>query len=89
MLCVNRSIIDIKRAFIRYQVLFYSKFHYKFNYIEYFWGNGKNQTRRYCKYIIKELKEDISQALSQIKGSTILKHYNNCRKKMDLYRENI
>lgn len=69
--------------------MYYPKFHYKLNHIEYFWCNEKNWIRRNCKYNIEGLKEDIFKTSAQIKGSTILRNYKSCLKKSDLYRENI
>lgn len=62
--------------------MYYPKFHFKLNYIEYFWCNGKNWIRRNCKY-------NISKALAQVKISIILKHDKSCLKKIDLYRKKI
>ena len=81
--------MDIKCAYTRHWVMYYPKFHCKLNHIKYLWYNRKSSTRRYCKYAIDGLKEDVSQALSQIKSSTISGHYNNYLKKMDLYKKKL
>lgn len=54
-----------------------------------FYCDGKSWTRRHYKYTLNGLKEDISQALSQVKGSNISEQYKSCLKKIDLYRENV
>lgn len=70
-------------------VMYYPEFYCDLNYIEYFQYDGKSWTRRHCKYTLDGLKEDISYALSQAKGSIISEQYKSCLKKMDLYRENV
>ena len=72
---------------MKYQVMYYLKFHCKLNHIEYFWCDRKSWTQKNCKYSIEGSKEDIPKALAHIKRSIILGHYKSCLKKMDLYRE--
>ena len=81
-LAIKKIIMGIKRAYKKYQVIYYPKFYYKLNHIKYFWyGN--------YKYSIKRLREDIFKGLAQIKRSIILEHYKSCLKKMDLYSKKI
>lgn len=81
--------MDIKRVYIKYQVIYYSKFYCELNYIKYFQYNEKNQTQHYYKCTIKKLKKDVFKTLNLIKSSTILKYYKSCFKKIDLYKEKI
>ena len=69
--------------------MYYLKFYCELNHNEYFWYDGKSCIQKNGKYIIEELREDITKALAQIKKSTILRQYKSCLKKMDLYREKI
>ena len=81
--------MGIKRAYTGHRVMYYPKFHFELNHIEYFWCDGKSWTQRHYKYTIEELREDVSKALSLVKSSTILGHYKSCLKKMDLYRQKV
>ncbi len=81
--------MDIKEAYTGQRVTYYPKFPCELNHIEYFWYDKKSWTRRFCKYIIDGLREDVPKALSLVKSSTILGHYKSCFKKMDLYREKV
>lgn len=73
----------------KHQVMYYSKFHYELNHIEYFWCDCKSYTRKNCTYTIKSLREVVPRALRQVKHSTILGHFNGCMRKMDQYREGV
>ena len=42
----------------------YPKIHYELNYIKYFWYDRKIWKRKYYKYSIEKLKEDIPKALA-------------------------
>ena len=44
--------------------MYYPKFYYKLNYIEYFWYDRKSWIKRNYKYNIKRLKNDIPKALA-------------------------
>lgn len=79
--------MDIKKAYTKYQVIYYSKFYCKLNHIEYFQYNRKSLARRHYKYSIERLKEDIPKTLAKIKKSTILGYYISCLKKIKLYNE--
>lgn len=68
--------------------MYYTKFHCELNYIEYFWCNENSWTKKHYKYSIEGLRNDILRALAQIKRLTILGHYTNCFKKMELYKKN-
>lgn len=81
--------METKNEITRHRVIYYPKFHCELNHIEYFWCNGKSWTQRDCKYTLKELREDVPQALHQVKSFTILGYYKSCLKKMDLYREKV
>lgn len=67
--------------------MYYPKFYFKLNYIEYFCYNRKSQIRKNCKYSIERLRDDIPKMLAQVKKLTILSYYNSCFKKIDLYKE--
>ena len=69
--------------------MYYPKFYFELNHIEYFRYDGKSWTWRNCKYTIKRLRKDVSKILSLLKSSTILGYYKNYLKKMDLYREKV
>ncbi len=69
--------------------MYYPKFHYELNYIEYFWCDKKRWTRCHCKYTPDELREDVPKILKQVKSSNILGHYKSCLKMMDLYRKKV
>ncbi len=69
--------------------MYYLKFCCELNHIKSFWYYGKSLTRRYCKYILDGLRKIVLQALSQIKHSTILRHYKLYLKKIDLYMEKV
>ena len=81
--------MGIRRASIKHWVIYYPKFHYELNNINYFWFDRTSWTKKNCKYSIKELKKDISKALTKVKGFTNLGHYKNYLKKMDLYKKKI
>ena len=82
---IKESITGIKGSLTGHRILFYPKFYYELNHIEYFWCDGKNWTRRNYKYSIEGLKEDVPKALEQVKNFTILGHYKSCFKKIELY----
>ena len=44
--------------------MYYLKFYYNLNYIQYFWYNEKSWIKRQYKYNIKNLREDIPKALA-------------------------
>ena len=69
--------------------MYYPTFHCELNHIKFFWCDGKIWTRRYCKYILDGLREDVPKALNQVKLSTILGYYKSCFKKIDLYNEKV
>ena len=69
--------------------MYYSKFDCELNHIDYFWCDGKSWIRRNCKYSIEGLKENIFKSLAQVKGSTILGHYQNCLRQIDWYKKKI
>ncbi len=81
--------MGIKNALTGHKVMYYSKFHWELNHIEYFWCDGKSWTRRHCTYTLDELRKDVLKALKQIKDSTILGHYKSCLEKMNVYREKV
>lgn len=65
--------------------MYYPKFNYELNYIEYFKYNRKSQTYQNYKDTLEDLREDISKVLKQVKNSIILGQYKSCLKKIDLY----
>lgn len=67
--------------------MYYLKFYYKLNHIKYFWYDRKSWIKKNCKYSIERLRQDIFKALTQVKVSIILGHYNSYLKKINLYRE--
>lgn len=81
--------MGIRGAFTGHQIMYYLKFHCELNHIEYSWCDEKSWTRRNCKYSLERLQDNVLQALSQVKNSTILGHYKSYLRKMDLYREKI
>lgn len=60
--------MNIKRDYTKYGIIYYLKFHYELNYIEYFRCNKKSQIRKNCTYNIEGLKKDILKILVQVKG---------------------
>ena len=72
-----------------HKVIYYLKFHCELNHIEHFWCNSKDYARIECDYILDGLRKHILQALASIKNSTILRCYNRCWQKMQLYREGV
>ena len=43
---IGKKIIDIKKAYTKYSVIYYPKFYCKFNQIKYFWYNGKSWIKK-------------------------------------------
>ncbi len=42
-----------------------------------------------CDYTLDGIRKHVTQALASVKGSTILRCYDRCRRKMQLYRESV
>ena len=88
-LAIEEIIMGTKGAFTRHQVMYYPKFYCELNHIKYFWYDGKSWTKRNCKYSLEELRNNVPKALSQVKNSTILRHYKSCLRTIDFYQEKI
>ena len=56
--------MDIKGSYKKHRVIYYPKFHYELNHIEYFWYDGKSWTRKNCIYSIVGLRKNIPKALA-------------------------
>lgn len=52
-----------KNIFIGHKVIYYSKFYYELNHIEYFWYDKKSWIYQNCEYILGELRKDIPKTL--------------------------
>ena len=86
---IEEKIMGTRGALTGHKVMYYPKFPCELNHIKYFCCDGKSWTRRHCKYSFDELREDVPKTLNQVKHSTILRHYNSCLKKMDLYGKKV
>ncbi len=64
-------------------VIYYSKFHFLVNHIEYLWCDSKSYTCKNFTYTIEGLRDIILAFLKNVKHSTILRYYNSCMRKMD------
>ena len=53
------------------------KFHYKLNFIEFFWGAVKKYLRDNCDYTFDTLKENMPKALESVSVQTI-RHWEHC-----------
>ena len=69
-----------------HRVLYYPKFHCKLNHIEHYWCHCKVYIRHYCEYSLEKLRRCESEELQSIDNETILANYQQCRRKMALYR---
>lgn len=55
--------MGIKRAYVKYYVMYYPKYHYELYHIKHSSYNGKSWTKKNCKYNIENLRKDILGAL--------------------------
>ena len=72
-----------------HRVMYYPKFHYELNHIEYFWCHSKRHARENCDYSIEGLRKAVPLALQSVKASTIFGNYKSCMRKMELYRRGV
>ena len=70
-------------------VIFYPLFHYKFNFIEYFWGRAKVYARANCESPFPALVRIVSEALAQVSKILIWRYYQCVLRMMDAYRQNL
>lgn len=63
--------------------MYYLKYYYKLNHIEYFWYDDKSYTYKNYTYSIERLREIVPIILKNIKYSTILRYYNSYIRKID------
>ena len=68
-------------------MMYYPKYYYKLNYIEYFWCSAKKWVQENCHYTLDDLRRRIPQALVSISNKIILAYYYRCQRKMNFYRE--
>ncbi|CAG8737726.1 4333_t:CDS:2 [Cetraspora pellucida] len=71
------------------KVLFYSKFHSEFNYIEMYLEMAKKYTRSYCEYLLPKTKELIYQAFTSISVEKIHSFTRLSYRWMDAYRHGL
>lgn len=69
-----------------HQIIFYPSFHYKLNFIEYFWGRAEVYTRAHCGYSFPSLVRTVPLALAQIPDVLVWKYYQHTLRMMDAYR---
>lgn len=67
------------------KVIFYSKFHYKLNFIERFWCSAKWFACENCKYNFEALQNILSKALHSVTKSMINRYYLHCHKILEMY----
>ncbi|CAG8579209.1 10036_t:CDS:2, partial [Scutellospora calospora] len=72
-----------------HKVLFYSKFHLKFNYIEMYWGMAKRYTRSHCEYSLSKTRETIYEAFDSISIEQIRAFARLSYRWMDAYRHEL
>lgn len=53
-----------QEAFTEYWVIYNLKFHCELNHIKIFYCDGKNWTCQHYKYILDNLREDVSKTLN-------------------------
>lgn len=69
--------------------MYFPKFHFEVNHIEYLWCHSKSYTCKNCTYTIEGLRKIIPASLKNFKHSTMLGHYNSCMRKMDSCKEGV
>ena len=70
-------------------VLFFPKFHYKCNWIEYFWGDAKRRTREQCDYSWDGLKRTVPRVLESTDEIRISRWFKTSARIIEAYREGI
>ena len=68
------------------KIIFYPKFHCKFNYIEMYWGSAKHYTCENCDYTFRGLQKTVLKALDSISIELIRRFANKSFRYMDAYR---
>lgn len=85
---IEKSISNV--LYKRYHlVLYYPKYHYKLNYIEYFWCSVKQHARFECEYNPNALYQHVLLALASMSNKTCLSYFYQCQRKIDLYQEGL
>ena len=70
-----------------YRVLFYSKFYYELNFIEFFWAAVKHYTYENCEYSLDGLRTTVPQGLNCVPSVTIWRFYQKIYRTMLAYHE--
>ena len=65
--------------------LFFPKFHYELNWIEYRWGRAKWYTRKNCQYNWPSLIKTVQKALQEIPSLLLLKYWWKSTRILDAY----
>ena len=60
---IEEGFMGIKNALTGYKVMYYPKFHFELNHIEYFCCDEKSWTRHHYKYTLDRLREDVPKVL--------------------------
>ena len=63
---VQKSVLEKVILEAGHKYIFYSKFHCKLNFIEYFWEAVKKYTRNNCDYTFKGLEKIVPEALDSV-----------------------
>ena len=72
-----------------HRIIFYPKFHPKFNWIEMFWGVTKRYTRKHCTYKFKDLENIIPIALKVTSLASMRKFARKCFRYIDIYASDV
>jgi hypothetical protein len=65
------SLLETVILAVGHEIIFYPKFHYELNYIEYYQGRLKRYTRDNCKYSFADPENTIFQAMDNLELQTI------------------
>ncbi|CAG8772171.1 12928_t:CDS:1, partial [Cetraspora pellucida] len=68
-----------------HQIVFYSKFHCKLNYIENFWSAAKRYSQLHCDYSYKGLQRTVLLYLNSVSLLTIRQYARKAFHYMDAY----
>lgn len=73
----------------RHLCLFFSKYHYKLNWIEYCWNRSKWWARKYYRYNWKTFHRVVSKSLHAVSNKMILRYYNKTQHILKAYRDEV